>query len=277
MRNLTACHPALVAGSRDTRKGGTLGPRPRYKNGVTIILLISILMFFLAGHSAFAQSLNIDLGKTGGSATARLIQLIVLLTVITLAPSILVMTTSFMRIIIVLSFLRSALGLQQTPPNQVLISLALFLTAFIMAPALEQSYNEGVKPLLAESITEAQALERIGAPFHSFMLKHVREKDLELFVSMSPDLEIATPEDTPYRVLIPAFMISELKRAFEIGFLIFIPFVIIDMLVASILMAMGMMMLPPVMISLPFKLIFFVLVDGWYMVCGSLIKSFGTV
>lgn len=278
LRNLTACHPALVAGSRDIGKDGKLSPRPRYKNGVTIILLISIFMFFLAGHSAFAQSLNIDLGKnTGGSATARLIQLIALLTVITLAPSILVMTTSFMRIIIVLSFLRSALGLQQTPPNQVLISLALFLTAFIMAPAFEQSYNEGVKPLLAESITEAQAMERIGAPFHSFMLKHVREKDLELFVSMSPDLEIATPEDTPYRVLIPAFMISELKRAFEIGFLIFIPFVIIDMLVASILMAMGMMMLPPVMISLPFKLIFFVLVDGWYMVCGSLIKSFGTV
>ncbi len=242
------------------------------------IFLIAILTFFLAYNSAFAQSMNIDLGKSaGGTATAKLIQLVVLLTVISLAPSILVMTTSFMRIVIVLSFLRSALGLQQTPPNQVLISLALFLTAFIMAPAFEKSYNDGVKPLLEEKISEEKALVLIGAPFHDFMLKHVRQKDLELFVSMSPNLKIESPEDTPYRVLVPAFMISELKRSFEIGFLIFIPFVVIDMLVASVLMAMGMMMLPPVMISLPFKLIFFVLVDGWYMVCGSLIKSFGTV
>ena len=227
---------------------------------------------------AFAQSMTVDLGKSaGGTAAARLIQLVVLLTVISLAPSILVMMTSFMRIVIVLSFLRSALGTQQTPPNQVLVSLALFLTAFIMAPVFEQAYNEGVQPLLEQQIKEEEALERIGEPFHNFMLKHTREKDLALFVNMSPKLEIANPEDTPFRVLIPAFMISELKRAFEIGFLIFIPFLIIDMLVASILMAMGMMMLPPVMISLPFKLIFFVLVDGWYLVCGSLIKSFGTV
>lgn len=222
--------------------------------------------------------MTVDLGTSpGGGAAARLIQLVVLMTVITLAPSILIMTTSFMRIIIVLSFLRSALGLQQTPPNQVLVSLALFLTLFIMAPAFEQAYNDGVKPLMNNSITQEQAMERIGAPFHDFMLKHVRGKDLQLFLTMSPKLDIAKPEDTPYRVLIPAFMISELRRAFEIGFLIFIPFVIIDMLVASVLMAMGMMMLPPVMISLPFKLIFFVLVDGWYMICGSLIKSFGTV
>lgn len=240
--------------------------------------LLAAAVLLSSYNPALAQSMNIDLGKsTSGTATAKLIQLVVLLTVISLAPSILVMMTSFMRIIIVLSFLRSALGLQQTPPNQVLISLALFLTAFIMAPAFEKSYNDGVKPLLAEKISEEQALELVGAPFHDFMLKHVRQKDLELFVSMSPNLKIEEPEDTPYRVLVPAFMISELKRSFEIGFLIFIPFVVIDMLVASILMAMGMMMLPPVMISLPFKLIFFVLVDGWYMVCGSLIKSFGTV
>ncbi len=236
------------------------------------------MLLLLAPEIASAQSMTIDLANTsGGTATARLIQLIVLLTIISLAPSILIMMTSFMRIVIVLSFLRSALGLQQTPPNGVLISLALFLTAFIMMPAFEQSYNDGVKPLLEEEITEEQAFERVGAPFHSFMLKHVREKDLQLFIEMSPGVEIKTPEDTPYRILIPAFMISELKRAFEIGFLIFLPFVVIDMLIASILMAMGMMMLPPVMISLPFKLIFFVLVDGWYMVCGSLIKSFGTV
>jgi flagellar biosynthetic protein FliP len=235
-------------------------------------------MTLLFMHPALAQSLTVDLGQAqSGSATGKLLQLVILMTVITLAPSILVMTTSFMRIIIVLSFLRSALGLQQTPPNQVLVSLALFLTAFIMAPAFEKAYDEGVQPLLEDQITQEEAFERIGAPFHDFMLKHVRAKDLELFVNMSPGIKIEKPEDMPYRILVPGFMISELKRAFEIGFLIFIPFVIIDMLVASILMAMGMMMLPPVMISLPFKLIFFVLVDGWYMICGSLIKSFGTV
>ena len=242
--------------------------------------LLPLLLILLAAlpYPALAQSMTLDLGAAqGGTVAGRVIQLVILMTVISLAPSILVMTTSFMRIVIVLSFLRSALGLQQTPPNQVLTSLALFLTLFIMAPTFEQAYNEGVRPLLEDTITEEQALERTAAPFHSFMMKHVREKDLKLFVEMSPGMVIENPEDTPYRVLLPGFMISELKRAFEIGFLIFIPFVVIDMLVASILMAMGMMMLPPVMISLPFKLIFFVLIDGWYMVCGSLIKSFGTV
>lgn len=243
-----------------------------------IRILLILLALFALPDMAFAQSMTIDLGNsTGGTAAGRLIQLVVLMTVITLAPSILIMMTSFMRIVIVLSFLRSAMGTQQTPPNQVIVSLALFLTAFIMAPVFEQAYSDGVQPLLEEKITEEQALERAGAPFHTFMMKHTREKDLRLFISMSPGLEIKEPEDTPFRVLIPAFMISELKRAFEIGFLIFLPFMIIDMLVASILMAMGMMMLPPVMISLPFKLIFFVLVDGWYLVCGSLVKSFGTL
>lgn len=245
---------------------------------LTLLLVLAIAGIAIYAPPALAQSMTLDLGQSGGgTASARIIQLIILMTVISLAPSILVMMTSFMRIVIVLSFLRSALGLQQTPPNQVLTSLALFLTMFIMAPAFETAYNDGVRPLLDESITEEQAFERVGAPFQAFMLSHVRPKDLQLFVSMSPGLEIEKAEDTPYRVLIPAFMISEMKRAFEIGFLIFIPFIIIDMLVASILMAMGMMMLPPVMISLPFKLIFFVMMDGWYMICGSLIKSFGTV
>ena len=241
---------------------------PRFFLALTILL----------PQAALAQTMTVDLnGAAGGSAAARMIQLVVLMTVITLAPSILMMTTSFMRMVIVLSFLRSALGLQQTPPNQVLISLALFLTLFVMAPVFQQSYEEGFRPLMDEEITQEEAIKKITMPFHTFMIEHVRAKDLELFVAMSPGLTIDKPEDTPFRVLIPAFMISELKRSFEIGFLIFIPFVIIDMLVASVLMAMGMMMLPPVMISLPFKLIFFVLVDGWYMVCGSLIKSFGTV
>lgn len=250
----------------------------KYAKKLLVAFGVVTLAAFLAANPALAQSFTVDLGETGsGSATARLIQLIILLTILSLAPSILVMMTSFMRIVIVLSFLRSALGLQQTPPNVVLVSLSLFLTAFIMAPAFEQSYTQGVQPLLEEQIDETEAMERIGAPFHTFMLEHVREKDLKLFVDMAGDITIEAPEDTPFRVLIPAFMISELKRAFEIGFLIFIPFVVIDMLIASILMAMGMMMLPPVMISLPFKLIFFVLIDGWYMICGSLIKSFGTV
>ena len=253
------------------------GIKTMNKNRWILIALMIAIPFFAC--DAFAQSVTLDMGKAapGGSATARLIELVVLMTVISLAPSLLIMTTSFMRIVIVLSFLRSALGLQQTPPNQVITALALFLTTFIMAPVFEQSYEDGLKPLMEESITQEDALEKISAPFHGFMLKHVREKDLALFVGMVPKLEIEKAEDTPFRVLLPAFMISELKRAFEIGFLIFLPFVIIDMLVASILMAMGMITLPPVQISFPFKLIFFVLVDGWYMVCGSLIKSFGTV
>ncbi len=226
--------------------------------------------------AGMAQTLSLDLGtEDGGSAAARILQLIALVTVISLAPSILVMVTSFTRVIIVLSFLRTAIGLQQTPPNQVLISLALFLTAFIMAPVFKQAYDQGILPLIEERITEEEALEKTAAPFHAFMMKHVRDKDLKLFMDMDPNIKVEKPEDTPFRVLIPAFMISELKRAFEIGFLIFLPFLIIDMLIASVLMAMGMMMLPPVLISLPFKLIFFVLIDGWYMLAGSLVRSFG--
>jgi flagellar biosynthesis protein FliP len=237
-----------------------------------LFLAITIIW---GGADAYAQSLNIDLGKTSSAtATGRLIQLVLFMTVISVAPAILMMVTSFARIIIVLSLLRTAIGLQQTPPNQVMVALALFLTLFIMAPTFEKAYDDGVVPLLAEEIDESQAFERMAAPFHGFMLKHVRDKDLELFMSLEPETKIENPEDTPFRMLIPAFMISELKRAFEIGFLIFLPFVIIDMLVSSILMAMGMMMLPPVMIALPFKLIFFVLIDGWYMICGSLIRSF---
>ena len=231
--------------------------------------------YLLMGSTpAFAQSLNLDLGE-GGSSTARIVQLVVLLTVITLAPSILVMVTSFARIVIVLSLLRTALGTQGAPPNSVMVSLALFLTFFIMQPTLELAYDQGVVPLIEEQITEEQAFDRTIAPIKGFMLRHVREKDIDLFRQIANVGNIENPADTPLRVLVPAFMISELKRAFEIGFLIFIPFLIIDMVVASVLMSMGMMMLPPVMISLPFKLIFFVLVDGWYLVVGSLVQSFG--
>lgn len=241
--------------------------------------LVSIVAFALfcicVTSDVMAQTMSLDMGEGGGSATSRILQLIALITILSLAPSILVMVTSFTRIIIVLSFLRSAMGLQQTPPNTVLISLALFLTAFIMTPTFEKAYQDGLKPLINEEIDETEALQRTAQPFHSFMLAHVREKDLGLFLNIAKEDKIERVEDTPYQVLVPAFMISELRRAFEIGFLIFIPFLIIDMLIASTLMAMGMMMLPPVVISLPFKLIFFVLVDGWYMIAGSLVKSFG--
>ena len=208
--------------------------------------------YLLMGNTPpVAQSVNLDFGE-GGSSTARIVQLVVLLTVITLAPSILVMVTSFARIVIVLSLLRTALGTQGAPPNSVMVSLALFLTFFIMQPTLEMAYDQGVVPLIEEQITEEQAFDRTIAPIKGFMLRHVREKDIDLFRQIANVSNIENSADTPLRVLVPAFMISELKRAFEIGFLIFIPFLIIDMVVASVLMSMGMMMLPPVMISLPF-------------------------
>ena len=224
---------------------------------------------------AFSQTFSLDLGD-GGSTTGRIVQLVALLTVLSLAPSILVMVTSFTRIVVVLSFLRSAIGLQQSPPNAVLVSLALFLTAFVMAPTFNTAYQNGIKPLIDNQITENEALDRTMSPIRRFMLEHVREKDLRLFDNLANTTPAEVGDQTPMRTLIPAFMISELRRAFEIGFLLFLPFLIIDMVVASILMSMGMMMLPPVMISLPFKLIFFVLVDGWYLVAGSLVQSYST-
>jgi flagellar biosynthetic protein FliP len=237
------------------------------------LLLGAGLIWCATAGGAAAQSVSVDLGE-GGTVTAQLVRLVVLITVLSLAPSILVMVSSFTRVVVVLAFLRSALGLQQTPPNAVLISLALFVTAFIMGPTLERAYSEGLAPLLDETIGEMEAFERATVPFREFMLAQVRPKDLELFLEISDTPELERPEDTPLRALIPAFMISELRRAFEIGFLIFVPFLIIDMVIASILMSMGMMMLPPVLISLPFKLIFFVLVDGWFLVVGSLVESF---
>jgi flagellar biosynthesis protein FliP len=222
---------------------------------------------------AAAQALNLDLGDT--SSTGRVVQLILVMTVLSLAPSILVMVTSFTRIVVVLSLLRSAIGTQQTPPNAVLVSLALFLTAFVMAPTLEVAYRDGLLPLIEEKIDETEAIARIAAPLQRFMLAQVGQGELKLFLDLAKVGELATPEATPLKALVPAFILSELKRAFEIGFLLFVPFVVIDMVVASILMSMGMMMLPPVTISLPFKLIFFVLVDGWFLVAGSLVQSFG--
>ena len=233
----------------------------------------------LLTHPALAQSMTLDLGANDqpGTVTGRLVQMVAILTILSLAPSILVMMTSFTRIIVVLSFLRTAIGIQQTPPNTVMISLALFLTFFIMAPTLQASYENAVKPLIAEEIDEMTAFERGIEPFRAFMLRHVRETDLVLFTELSKTGPYEKPEIIPLQIIIPAFMISELRRAFEIGFMLFLPFLVIDMVTASILMSMGMMMLPPVMISLPFKIIFFVLVDGWHLVAGSLIQSFDAV
>ena len=237
--------------------------------------LAAVMAFCAIATPVLAQSLSLDLGGGEPSATGRIVQIIALLTILSIAPSILVMVTAFTRIVVVLSFLRNAMGVQQTPPNSVLISLALFLTAFVMAPTLEQSYRDGIAPLMENRINEEEAFKRSIQPVHKFMMTHVREQDLRLFLDIAKSPPTETGVDTPLRSLIPAFMISELRRAFEIGFLLFVPFLIIDMVVASVLMSMGMMMLPPVMISLPFKLIFFVLVDGWYLVAGSLVQSYG--
>jgi flagellar biosynthetic protein FliP len=223
--------------------------------------------------AAVAQAVNINLG-TGAGLTDRVVQLIGLMTVLSLAPSIVIMTTSFVRIVVVLSLLRTALGLQQSPPNSVIISLSLFLTAIVMGPTLEQSYQQGVKPLLNHQMELPQAFDAAGTPLKTFMLTQVSQDDLQLFVRLSRIPKPANAREIPIRVVTPAFMISELKRAFEIGFLLFVPFLVIDLVVASVLMSMGMMMLPPVVVSLPFKLIFFVLVDGWRLVCGSLVESF---
>jgi flagellar biosynthesis protein FliP len=240
------------------------------------VRLVTVAAAILAvTEPAFAQDISINFGG-GAGLTERVIQLIALLTVLTLAPSILIMMTSFTRIVVVLSLLRTALGTATAPPNAVIISLALFLTAFIMGPAFQNAYDVGIRPLINNEITVEQAFERSSEPFKTFMLKNVREKDLKLFSDLSREPAPASPEALSLRILVPAFMISELKRAFEIGFLLFLPFLIIDLVVASVLMSMGMMMLPPVVVSLPFKLIFFVLVDGWTLVAGSLVQSYGT-
>lgn len=248
-------------------------PRRVFTSLCRIAVTTGLLLAVLAGQ-AMAQGVTIGLGE-GGAVTERAIQIIALVTILSLAPSILVMVTSFTRIVVVLSLLRTAIGVQQSPPNTVVISLALFLTAFVMGPVFQKAYDAGVKPLIAQEIELNQAFERASKPFQGFMLSHVREKDLGLFVNMAGEEAPKEPEDVSLRILVPAFMISELKRAFEIGFLLFVPFIVIDMVVASVLMSMGMMMLPPVIISLPFKLIFFVLVDGWHLVAGSLVQSYG--
>ena len=247
-------------------------PASEWRRALILSVLVTLASLVFPA-AALAQAINVNLG-TGAGLTERVVQLIGLMTVLSLAPSIVIMTTAFVRIVVVLSLLRTALGLQQAPPNAVIISLAIFLTAIVMQPTLQKSYDDGIKPLMDQQIELPAAFDAAGAPIKTFMLSQVDREDLALFIKLSKIPKPAKAADTPLQVVTPAFMISELKRAFEIGFLLFIPFLVIDLVVASVLMSMGMMMLPPVVVSLPFKLIFFVLVDGWRLVAGSLVQSF---
>ena len=237
-----------------------------------------LAIFLLLPGIALAQSVSIDLGAPGqAGATARLVQLTALIGLLSLAPSLLVMATAFTRIVIVLALLRQAIGAQGVPPNPVLIGLALFLTLFVMQPVLEASWTAGILPMSEGRMGEMEGLAAAAEPFRSFMAANVRESDLALFLDLAKQPPVAAAEQASFRALLPAFLVTELKRAFEIGFLLFLPFLVIDMVVASILMSLGMMMLPPSVVALPFKLIFFVLVDGWALLSASLVQGFAGV
>ncbi len=238
-------------------------------------LLPLILVLLLVPAIGHAQSVSIDLGAAGqAGATARIVQLTVLVTVLSLAPSLLVMMTAFTRIVIVLSLLRSALSTQGTPPNIVLVGLALFLSFFVMQPVLEQSWTNGIQPMTQGQIDETEGLQRAVEPFHRFMTQNLRDEDLSFFMDLAHQAPVKDPDAVPWRILVPSFLVGELRRSFEMGFLLFLPFLVIDMVVASVLMSLGMMMLPPSAVSLPFKLIFFVMIDGWRLIAGSLVQSF---
>ena len=237
---------------------------------------VAAIALFLTVSAAGAQT--VDLGALipsgGASSTARIIQMVAILTVLSVAPGLLIMVTSFTRFTVALSFLRSGLGLQSTPANLVLISLSLFMTFFVMAPTFDRAWENGLKPLMDNTISQQEAYGAITQPFRAFMLAQVREKDIALFEDLSKgNFQTKDRATVDLRILIPAFMISELRRGFEIGFLIVLPFLVIDMIVAALTMSMGMMMLPPSVISLPVKILFFVLVDGWNLLVGSLVRS----
>jgi flagellar biosynthesis protein FliP len=237
---------------------------------LVLVLCMPVSVWAATGLPAFTSSPT----PGGGTAYSLSIQTLLFMTAFTFLPAALLMMTSFTRIIIVLSLLRQALGTMQSPPNQVLIGLSMFLTFFVMAPVFDKIYTEAYKPLMEEKITFTDALEKGAAPLKTFMLRQTRQDDLALFVKLSGSAPLNGPEEVPLKILVPAYVISELKTAFQIGFIIFIPFLIIDMVVASVLMSMGMMMLSPMMISLPFKLMLFVLVDGWNLLIASLVQSF---
>jgi len=251
-----------------------------------VMWTIVSVMFFMGASAHAAKtgggtfslpSISMNLGNSGTNPNelVNVLKIVLLLTVLTLAPAIIVMMTSFTRVVIILSFLRQSLGAQQMPPNQVIVGLSLFLSLFIMAPTWTRIQNDALNPYLEERIDQKTAFSKAEAPMREFMFGQTREKDLELFLSMSKIEKPKTREEVPTYVLIPSFIVSELNTAFQMGFMLYLPFLVIDMVVSSILMAMGMMMLPPMTISLPFKLLLFVLVDGWGLVVGSIVKSFG--
>ena len=242
---------------------------------MALTMVLTLLTVNTEGKPLTIPSINIAFSDAEGPGQMALtLQILLMLTILSLAPAILIMLTSFARVVVVLAFLRQAMGTQQMPPNQVIIGLALFLTFFIMSPVWQNINKNGIQPYLSEKISQKEALDNSIKPLRRFMFKQTREKDLAMFVNIAKIERPKGPSDVPTHILIPAFIISELKTAFQIGFLIYIPFLILDMVVASILLSMGMLMLPPIMISLPFKLMLFVLVDGWYLIIGSLVKSF---
>ena len=239
-------------------------------------LLFAIAAFAATATAASAQQIDLGgIGQASGTTVGYIIQMFGLLTVLSVAPGLLIMVTSFTRFVIAFSILRAGIGLQSTPANLILISLSLFMTFYVMAPTFDQAWNTGVRPLMDNRISQAEALERISDPFRTFMLRNVRDKDFDLFADLARERGQQVARDTvDLRILVPAFMISEIRRGFEIGFLIVLPFLVIDLIVATITMAMGMMMLPPTVVSLPFKILFFVLIDGWNLLVGSLVRSF---
>jgi flagellar biosynthetic protein FliP len=239
-------------------------------------LALAAAVLIAVPAAGLAQTIDLSslIPAGGASATGRVLQIAAILTALSIAPGLLIMVTSFTRFIVALSFLRSGLGLQSSPPNIVLTSLALFMTLFVMAPTFDRAWREGMQPLMDNSAPQDKALAAIAAPFRDFMLAQVREKDMALFENLSRDrMKISDRSTVDMRILIPAFMISELRRGFEIGFMIVLPFLVIDMIVATLTMSMGMMMLPPTVLSLPAKLLFFVMVDGWNLLVGSLVRS----
>jgi flagellar biosynthetic protein FliP len=249
-------------------------PSQRIKLLARGIAIIGMLLALPADAQTGLPIINMIDDGSGGTKYSLTLQLLALMTLLTLLPSLLLMMTSFVRIIIVMSLLRQALGTAQTPPNQVLVGISLFLTIFIMSPVLTTVYDEAITPYLEEQVSFDTALVKAEAPFRNFMLNQTRETDIAMFVEIANNKNITTPADVPLSTLVPAFITSELKSAFSIGFLIYIPFIVIDLVVASVLMSMGMMMLSPMMISMPFKLMLFVLVDGWTLIMGSLTASF---
>jgi len=242
----------------------------------TLLLALLLILFPAVALAVNLPTLSLGIKEANTPAeVSTALQVLLVLTILTVSPAILLMTTAFTRIVIVLGFVRQAMGTQNTPPNQVLLGLALFLTFFVMAPTLNTMNKEALQPYMQEKISQQQALERSVNVMRNFMFSQVQERELQLFIDITKEEQPENKKDVSSSILIPAFMLSELKLAFQMGFMIYVPFLVIDMLVASVLMSMGMMMLPPIVISLPFKLLLFVLVDGWQLVVGSLMKSFG--